>query len=198
MPEDVIAQAFDPFFTTKPVGEGTGLGLSMVYGFVKQSGGHVRIDSKVGQGTSVKLYLPRAVQVAELPALKVDAKQGEEQTVLVVDDNETLRAIMIEVVEELGYRYLEAPDARTAIPMLESSSQPINLLITDVGLPFIDGRQLAQIARLHRPDLKVLFVTGFAANAAVRGEFLAPGMEMLNKPFTLDVLGDKLEALLKS
>ncbi len=198
MPSDVIAHAVDPFFTTKPVGQGTGLGLSMVYGFVKQSGGHVRIDSKVGEGTSVKMYLPRAVQVAELPVdrIKLDALSGNGQTVLVVDDNDTLRAVMIEVVKELGYRYLEAADAHAAIPMLQSS-QPINLLLTDVGLPITNGRQLAEMGRLLRPDLKVLFVTGYAANAAMHGEFLAPDMEMLHKPFTVEALGEKLEALLK-
>jgi PAS domain S-box-containing protein len=199
MPADVIAKAFDPFFTTKPVGQGTGLGLSTIYGFVKQSGGHVRIDSKVGRGSSVKLYLRRATHVAEQPNdfLEPDAPQGQGETVLVVDDNDALRSVMTEVVKELGYRFLEAPDATTAVPILKSA-QPIDLLLTDVGLPIINGRQLAEIARQHRPDLKVLYVTGYASTAAVRREYLAPGMEVLAKPFTLDTLSAKMRALLKS
>jgi CheY-like chemotaxis protein len=199
MPASVIAKAFDPFFTTKPVGQGTGLGLSMIHGFVKQSGGHVRIHSQVGQGSSVKLYLPRAPSKVEQPSdiLHVNTACGQGETVLVVDDNETLRSVMMQVVTDLGYRGLDAPDASAAILLLQSS-QPIELLVTDVGMPKINGRQLAEIARQHRPDLKVLFVTGYAEKATVRGEFLAPGMEMLTKPFTLTALGNKMRVLLEN
>jgi signal transduction histidine kinase/CheY-like chemotaxis protein len=198
MSEEIVAKAFEPFFTTKPTGHGTGLGLSMIYGFVKQSGGHVRIESELGRGSCIKLYLRRAAHDAEQPSeiAKSDAPRGQGQTVLVVDDNETLRSVMTEVVKELGYNSLEAPDAPTAISILKSA-QPIDLFVTDVGLPNMNGRQLAEIALERRPGLKVLFITGYAANAMVREEFLAPGMEMLTKPFSVEALGTKLEALLK-
>jgi PAS domain S-box-containing protein len=199
MPASVIAKAFDPFFTTKPIGQGTGLGLSMTYGFAKQSGGHVRIYSEVGQGTSIKLYLRRAMHDADSRFEIVDAaaQRGDGETILVVDDNENLRAVMMEVIAELGYRGLDASDATAAIQVLKSAQQ-IDLLVTDVGLPKMNGRQLAEVALKHRPGLKVLFVTGYAEKAAVRGEFLAPGMEILTKPFTLDDLGAKMRAILKS
>lgn len=194
----VIAKAFDPFFTTKPIGQGTGLGLSMIYGFVKQSGGHVRIESEEDRGTTVKLYLRRALAAQEttefvsLPALQ----PGQGETILVVEDDATVRLLMTEVLKSLGYRYLEAGDAQAAIPLLASDTQ-IDLLITDVGLPVMNGRQLAEIAREHRPKLKVLFVTGYAHNAMVRGGFLAPGMEMINKPFALDVLSAKVSEMIE-
>ncbi len=199
IPASVIAKVFDPFFTTKPIGQGTGLGLSMVHGFAKQSGGHVRIHSQVGQGSSIKLYLPRAPRDAEQLAEPVveATPRGSGEMILVVDDNDALRSVMTEVVRELGYRHLEAHNADTAIPLL-LSDQPIDLLVTDVGLPNMNGRQLAEIARQHRPGLKVLFVTGYAQNATLRGEFLAPGMEMLTKPFTFSSLGAKIRALIES
>ena len=199
MPESVIARAFDPFFTTKPIGQGTGLGLSMTYGFAKQLGGHLRIYSEVGQGSSVKLYLRRGTRDAEKPGeiLKALTPAGQGETILVVDDNEALRSVMMEVVTELGYRGLDAPDAKVAIEILKSN-QPINLLVTDVGLPNMNGRQLAEIARQQRPALKVLFVTGYAEHAAVRGEFLGSGMEMLTKPITLTAFSTKIQALLTS
>jgi PAS domain S-box-containing protein len=197
MSGEVIAKAFDPFFTTKPIGQGTGLGLSMIYGFVKQSGGHVRIDSEEGRGTSVRLYLRRglndaeAAEIAPVPALQ----RGKGETILVVEDDATVRLLVIEVLNTLGYRYLEAEDAQAAIPFLQADL-PIDLLITDVGLPNMNGRQLAEIAREHRPSLKVLFVTGYAQNALVRGGFLARGMEMISKPFSLDVLGAKVREMI--
>jgi CheY-like chemotaxis protein len=197
MPASVIAKAFDPFFTTKPIGQGTGLGLSMTYGFAKQSGGHVRIYSEVGQGSSVKLYLPRGTREVDQPSEIVTppALQGQGETILIVDDNEALRAVMLLVVTELGYCGLDAPDAKGALEILQLGQQ-IKLLVTDVGLPNMNGRQLAEIAHQQRPDLKVLFVTGYAANAAVRGEFLGPGMEMLTKPFSLTTLGTKIQEML--
>nr|MBA3520854.1 response regulator [Hyphomicrobiales bacterium] len=199
MPAEVIAKAFDPFFTTKPVGQGTGLGLSMIYGYVKQSGGHVRIYSEVGQGTTVKLYLRRALDAEERPRDEPasDAPRGSGETVLVVEDDATVRLLVTEVLEDLGYRYLEAADARTALPLLQSE-RPIDLLVTDVGLPHMNGRQLAEVARQHRPDLKVLFITGYAENAAVRGGFLGPGMEMMTKPFALDALAAKIRDLIET
>jgi PAS domain S-box-containing protein len=178
MPPDVAARAFDPFFTTKPTGLGTGLGLSMIYGFAKQSRGHVRIYSEVGKGTTIKLYLSRAtgdvtdandVRDAEVP-------RGHGERILVVEDDDTVRQLVVDVLREWGYQQLEASDARTAIPILHSKRR-IDLLVTDVGLPYVNGRQLAEMARETRPDLKVLFVTGYAENVAS----LSPWMRLRPK-----------------
>jgi len=198
MSPEIIAKAFDPFFTTKPIGQGTGLGLSMIYGFIKQSGGYVRIESEEGRGTHVKLYLRRALATEEAvtPALPAPPQLGQGETILVVEDDATVRLLMTEVLDTLGYRYLEAADAQSAIPLLAGNA-PIDLLITDVGLPNMNGRQLAEIAREYRPALKVLFVTGYAQNATLRGGFLAPGMEMINKPFALDVLSAKISEMIE-
>ncbi len=198
MPATVVAKAFDPFFTTKPIGEGTGLGLSMIYGFVRQSGGHVRIHSTVGQGTTVKLFLRRA-DVPTVAAAEDEAEipRGQGETVLIVEDEEAVRLVVAEVLEELGYRRLEAADGMKALPILQSA-QRIDLLVTDVGLPNINGRQLAEMARAVRPELKILFVTGYAEKAALRSGFLAPGMDILMKPFTLDALGTKVREMLKA
>jgi PAS domain S-box-containing protein len=197
MSADVVAKAVDPFFTTKPAGQGTGLGLSMVYGFAKQSRGHLRIYSELGQGTSVRLYLPRALQdavVLKAPAIETPRGQGE--TILVVEDDVTVRLIISAVLEELGYEVLAASDARPAIPLLQSDRR-IDLMVSDVVLPHINGRKLAEIARAARPDLKVLFVTGYAEHATFRGDFLEAGMDMLTKPFALDALGAKVRAMIE-
>ncbi len=197
MTADVIEMAFEPFFTTKPSGAGTGLGLSMVHGFVKQSGGDVAIESSEGYGATIKLYLPSAPQdaAADEQRAKGHALEGEGEVVLVVDDNRHVRMLVMDVLEELGYTAKEAHDAISAIPHLESR-QPIDLLITDVGLPGLNGRQLADIARQHRPGLRVLFLTGYAADASVRSEFLAQGMDLMTKPFKLDALGAKIKDML--
>ena len=197
MAPDVVAKAIEPFFTTKAVGEGTGLGLSMVYGFAKQSRGHLRIYSEVGHGTTIKLYLPRALQ--EAVVLKKRAKEaprGQGETILVVEDDATVRLILADVLKELGYEVLLASDARPAIPILQSDRR-IDLMLSDVMLPHVNGRKLAEIARASRPDLKVLFVTGYAENATFRGDFLDPGMDMLTKPFDLDALGAKVRAMIE-
>ena len=197
MPVDVVARAIDPFFTTKPVGEGTGLGLSMVYGFAKQTRGHLRIYSEVGHGTTIKLYLPRGLQDAvDLEKPVEEAPRGQGETILVVEDDATVRLILADVLAELGYDVLLASDARPAIPILQSNRR-IDLMMSDVVLPHINGRKLAEIARASRPDLKVLFVTGYAENAAIRGDFLDPGMDMLTKPFALDALGAKVRAMIE-
>ena len=194
----VLAKVFEPFFTTKPIGQGTGLGLSGIYGFTKQSGGHVRIHSRPGQGTTVRLFLPRdlAMPEAVTPLPAPDIPHGEGETVLVVEDDAAVRMIVLDELAELGYQTLEAIDGPTALPMLQSSRK-IDLLLTDVGLPGMNGRQIAEIARQHRPGLRVLFMTGYAEKAAARAKFLAPGMEMISKPFTMDALAARIGGILR-
>ncbi|MGJ7494098.1 PAS domain S-box protein [Variovorax sp. RT4R15] len=199
MPPDVLAKAFDPFFTTKPIGQGTGLGLSMVYGFVQQSLGHVRIQSEVGQGTTVTLYLPRAGNQDasdSVVAAAVALPQGSGEVVLVVEDDPGVRLLVLDVLEDLGYRTLQAADGAAAVPILQSG-QRIDLLVSDVGLPGINGRQLAEIARQHRPGLDVLFMTGYAEHATTRAEFLAPGMQMIAKPFAIDDFAHMVEQIVR-
>ncbi len=199
MEPEVIARAFDPFFTTKPLGEGTGLGLSMVYGFVRQTGGQVRIYSEVGAGTTMCLYLPRYVGAdvaADSPEMLHAGSAGEGETVLVIDDEATIRMVIVEVLEENGYRALEAADGASGLKILQSDVR-IDLLVTDVGLPGgLNGRQVADAARLLRPQLKVLFVTGYAENAALGDGRLEAGMEIVTKPFVAANLGDKIRELI--
>ncbi|MGB3122439.1 MAG: ATP-binding protein [Pseudomonas sp.] len=199
IPENLMDRVFDPFFTTKPIGQGTGLGLSMIYGFARQSHGHVTIHSQVGRGTTVSLFLPRFIgemQVEALanPALLPFANAGE--TVLIVEDDPAVRVLVSAVLKELGYNFVEAGDANTAVPIIESE-QRIDLLISDVGLPGMNGRQLAEIGRQIRPGLKVLFITGYAEHAAVRGGFLDPGMQLITKPFTFDLLTAKVREMIR-
>jgi signal transduction histidine kinase len=200
MTADVIERAFDPFFTTKPVGQGTGLGLSMVYGFVRQSGGQVRIYSELGKGTTMRLYLSRYAGAVEGGADADSAscvEQGDGETVLVVDDEPTLVMLITDVLEEQGYKVLSAKTGAAALGPLQSGL-PIDLLVTDVGLPGgMNGRQLAEAARELRPELKVLFVTGFAENAAVGQGRLDPGMDLLSKPFEIATLAAKVRALIE-
>ncbi|NWD56410.1 response regulator [Pseudomonas veronii] len=200
IPESLMGRVFDPFFTTKPIGQGTGLGLSMIYGFARQSGGHVTIHSEVGKGTTVSLFLPRFVGemvVAEAanPARLPFANAGE--TVLIVEDDPAVRVLVSAVLKELGYAFVEAGDANTALPIIESD-QRIDLMISDVGLPGMNGRQLAEIGRQIRPELKVLFITGYAEHAAVRGGFLDPGMQLITKPFTFDLLTAKVREMIRA
>ena len=203
MSPDVIAKAFDPFFTTKPLGQGTGLGLSMLYGFVKQSNGHVRIYSEPGRGTTFKLYLPRereaAGEDAEPEAAEAGlAKADAGETVLVVEDEPTVRLLVTETLQELGYRALEAHDGPAGLALLQSSAR-VDLLVTDVGLPGLNGRQLADAARLIRPGLRVLFMTGYAHNAAVgQGAALEAGMEIISKPFALDALAARIRGIIQA
>ncbi len=194
-----LERVFDPFFTTKPIGQGTGLGLSMVYGFARQSNGHVRIYSEVGQGTMVCLYLPRHlgqedVEEAETP---VDAPRlGAGKTVLVVDDEPTVRMLVVDALAELGHDCLEAPDGATGLKVLQSQAR-VDLLITDVGLPGgLNGRQVADGARALRPDLKVLFITGYAENAVLNHGHIEPGMEVLTKPFAIGDLTARIDRML--
>ena len=200
MAPEVVTRAFEPFFTTKPLGQGTGLGLSMVYGFAKQSEGHLKIYSELGQGTTIKVYLPRhrgiAVE-AEHPAFSAaPPRTGSGETILVVEDEPVVRDLIIEVLGDLGYRALEAADGPSGLKILQSREQ-IDLVVTDVGLPGLNGRQLADHARETRPDLKVLFITGYAENATLAAGFLDPGMEMITKPFAVEAFATKVKTMIR-
>ncbi|MET0536121.1 MAG: PAS domain-containing protein [Steroidobacter sp.] len=200
MPPDVVSRAFDPFFTTKPIGQGTGLGLSMIYGFTRQSGGYARIQSEVDRGTTVKLYLPRyhgeaeATQddATETMELLLDARQ---EVVLVVEDEQVVRDLVVDLLAEMGYRPLQAVDGPSGLAILQSDVR-IDLLISDVGLPGFNGRQLVDAACVQRPELKVLFITGYAHDAAVSNDLLAPGMQMITKPFALDALATRIREMI--
>ncbi len=196
MGPDVLDKVYEPFFTTKPIGQGTGLGLSMVYGFAQQSGGQVRIHSSEGDGTTVKIFLPAAegaVTQERQAAPAVPAGRG--QNVLLVEDDASVRLLVRDLLDELGYHAVEVPEAGAAIEIL-SSDASLDLMISDVGLPGMNGRQLAEIARQHRPDLPILFITGYAENAAIRAGFLGTNMSMVTKPFAVDALARKIEELL--
>jgi PAS domain S-box-containing protein len=200
MTPEVIAKAFDPFYTTKPMGEGTGLGLSMIYGFARQSGGQVRLYSEVGQGTTMCIYLPRhtgdAVEDDEAAAPSTPSVGGNGEVVLVIDDEPTIRMLIAEVLAESGYAVIEAPDGTAGMRVLESNAR-IDLLITDVGLPGgLNGRQVADAARVNRPDLKVLFITGYAENAVIGRGRLDNGMFLLTKPFQMEILADRIREIL--
>ena len=201
MSPEVIARAFEPFYTTKPLGQGTGLGLSMIYGFARQSGGQVRIYSELGRGTTMRVYLPRyhggaADQVpTDTPAATAPGSAGE--TVLIVDDEPTVRMLVTEVLEDLGYTAIETADGPAALKVLQSNTR-VDLLVTDVGLPGgMNGRQVADAARAIRPKLKVLFITGYAENAVIGNGHLDPGMHVLTKPFTIDLLGTRIRQLIE-
>ncbi len=195
MPEEVLEKVFEPFHTTKEIGQGTRLGLSQVYGFAKQSGGHVKIYSEMGQGTCVKLYLPRHYGVGA--DVKPDPKSPPArtrygETVLIVEDDPDVRSYTSEIVADLGYKVLNAPDGLTALQVLAAHPE-LRLLFTDVGLPGgMNGRQLADEAVRRRPGMKVLFTTGYARNAIVHQGRLDPGVEVVFKPFTYTDLAAKL------
>lgn len=195
----VIARAFDPFFTTKPIGEGTGLGLSMVYGFVRQSGGQVRILSEVGSGSTLILYFPRHLgkePEANALAKQIAARAGSGEVVLVIDDEPTVRMLIVTVLEDAGYTAIESSDGAGGLRILQSDAK-IDLLITDVGLPGgMNGRQVADAGRALRPHLKVLFITGYAENAVVGDGQLTHGMQVLTKPFSLDALAKKIRSMI--
>jgi CheY-like chemotaxis protein len=200
MTKETIGRIFEPFFTTKPLGQGTGLGLSMIYGFVRQSNGQIRVDSEPGQGTTMCLYLPRhhgdaaSAEAAETGAVGMEGGFGE--TVLVVDDEPTVRLLMVDLLQDAGYRVLEAPDGPAGLKILQSDTR-VDLLLTDVGLPGgMNGRQVADAGRVVRPDLKVLFITGYAENAVIGNGQLAPGMQVITKPFAMEALANKVRDML--
>ncbi|MGM3422336.1 PAS domain-containing hybrid sensor histidine kinase/response regulator [Pseudomonas oryzihabitans] len=200
IPPEVAARVFEPFFTTKPIGQGTGLGLSMIYGFARQSGGQVRLYSEVGQGTTLCIYLPRYLgeaPAAEGLATRLDvAGTSQGETVLIVDDEPTVRMLVMDILEDLGYAVLEAADSLTGLKILQSDVH-LDLLITDVGLPGgMNGRQMADAGRQSRPGLKTLFITGYAENAAIGNGHLDPGMEILTKPFAVDALAARVREMM--
>ena len=202
MTREVMDKAFDPFFTTKPLGQGTGLGLSMIYGFVRQSGGQVRIYSELGQGTTMCLYLPRhygpSDEAESTPDLSTAPRAEQGETVLIVDDEPTVRMLVTEVLEDLGYTAIEAADGPAGLKVLQSDVR-IDLLVTDVGLPGgMNGRQVADAGRALRPELKVLFITGYAENAVLGHGHLEPGMQVLTKPFVMEVLASRIKELIAS
>jgi signal transduction histidine kinase len=198
MSRGVQEKAFDPFFTTKEPGQGTGLGLSQVYGFVKQSGGHVKIYSEVGEGTTIKIYLPRAyvtssaARESELPV--VGSLGGE--TILVVEDEADVRAYLVETLRDLNYRVREAPDGLTALALLDSEPFRLDLLLTDIVMPGMNGRQLADLMHRRQPELKVLFITGYSRNAIVHQGRLDAGVSLLQKPLSRAMLASKIREIL--
>nr|WP_183611894.1 PAS domain-containing protein [Novosphingobium hassiacum] len=201
MSAETIERAFDPFFTTKPLGEGTGLGLSMIYGFARQSGGQVRIYSEVGHGTTICLYLPRSDKSVEAEPEHRLASLNDVSTaggrVLIVDDEPAVRAVVADVLVDLGYECIEAGDGPAGLSILESDMR-IDLLVSDVGLPKgMNGRQLADAARVTRPDLKILFITGYAENAVIGNGLLDRGMHVLTKPFSVDALASRIREMIE-
>ncbi|WP_066800019.1 hybrid sensor histidine kinase/response regulator [Sphingomonas soli] len=200
MDADTIAKAFEPFFTTKPIGQGTGLGLSMIYGFARQSDGYAKIYSEMGKGTTFKLYLPRfrgqAESDEEVPQLSEAHATDAGEVVLVVEDEPVVRGLIVETLSELGYRAIEAGDGPKGVEILRSKKR-IDLLITDIGLPGLNGRQVADAGRAVRPELKVLFMTGYAENAALASGFLEPGMTMITKPFAMEALATRIRTIIE-
>ena len=196
MDAPTLEKVFDPFFTTKPIGQGTGLGLSMVYGFAKQSNGQVRIHSSPGNGTSVKIFLPVAEEGVRTQDSGAAADhRGDGETVLLVEDDPSVRLLVREVLAELGYTALEAAEAQSALRLL-ASGRTFDLMISDVGLPGMNGRQLAEVVRQQLPDLPILFVTGYAENATLRSGFLGQNMQMITKPFQIEQLSAKIKEML--
>jgi signal transduction histidine kinase len=200
IPKNIADLIFDPFFTTKPIGQGTGLGLSMIHGFVRQSGGQIRVYSEVGQGTTMCLYLPRYVGEPSDDEQRISAdipELGAGETVLVIDDEPTVRMLIVDVLEEAGYSALEAEDGPSGLKLMQAGTR-VALLITDVGLPGgMNGRQVADAARELQPGLKVLFITGFAENAAISGRHLEPGMAVMTKPFVMAELANKITEMIE-
>ncbi len=198
MSEEALAHAFEPFFTTKPEGRGTGLGLAQVHGFVKQSGGHIKLYSERGQGTTVKIYLPRHLH-SEPGSARVDDAEPRGQPVrarvLIVEDDEDVRSYGADALETLGYTVFQAAESRTALRILDEHPD-IELLFTDIGLPDLNGRKLAEEARRRAPEIKVLFTTGYARNAIVHNGVLDSGVDLLGKPFTTEALGRKIAQVL--
>ena len=199
IPPDIIEQVFEPFFTTKPEGQGTGLGLSMVYGFVKQSGGHIKIYSEPDHGTTVRVYLPRARALEDVETdIETGPATGGAETVLVAEDDEEVRGTVVDMLSDLGYRVLKAKDAQSALAIIESGV-PIDLLFTDVVMPGpLRSRELARKAQERLPGVAVLFTSGYTENAIVHGGRLDEGIELLSKPYTREALARKIRHVLRN
>jgi len=194
-----LSRAFEPFFTTKPAGHGTGLGLSQVFGFVKQSGGHVNLYSEVGQGTTIKMYFPRAYRAVEKATQEKHAEviQGNGQHILVVEDDADVRKFVSETLRDLNYRVAATESAEAALEYF-SNHDPVDAIITDVIMPGMNGRQLADAIGAVSPEAKVIFMTGYSRNAIVHHGRLDPGVVLLQKPFTREELSSRLHSLLTS
>jgi signal transduction histidine kinase/CheY-like chemotaxis protein len=200
MPREIADKATEPFFTTKPAGEGTGLGLSQVYGFIKQSGGHLRIYSETGEGTTVRMYLPRCLASApELapaaPSPAEGTQHGSGETILVVEDDPNVRAYVVEALSGVGYRVVEAGDAEAALTVFASNVE-VQLMLTDVVMPGMNGRALADVVRQSHPAVKTLFMTGYSRNAIVHQGRLDPGVSLIQKPFSQASLAARIRSLL--
>jgi CheY-like chemotaxis protein len=200
MSKETIGRIFEPFFTTKPLGQGTGLGLSMIYGFVRQSNGHIRVYSEPGHGTTMTVYLPRhhgeAIDGDPSHAGMKGFESGYGETILVVDDDPTVRLLMVDALQDAGYGVVEASDGPGGLKVLQSEAR-IDLLLTDVGLPGgMNGRQVADAGRALRPGLKVLFMTGYAENAVLGNGHLDPGMQVITKPFGIDALANRVRDMI--
>jgi CheY-like chemotaxis protein/anti-sigma regulatory factor (Ser/Thr protein kinase) len=198
MTPEVLNRAFEPFFTTKDAGQGTGLGLSQVYGFVKQSGGHVNIYSERGHGTTVRIYLPRQIVSAEeiepAPPLTGGSTSGE--CVLLVEDDDDVRDYLSETLRDCGFQVIATPNGEKALEVMDGHDRKIDLLLTDVVMPGMNGRKVAEAAATRRPGMKVLFMTGYSRNAIVHHGRLDPGVELVQKPITGDHLAAKIRAML--
>jgi CheY-like chemotaxis protein len=199
MPKEVLSRVFEPFFTTKDVGKGTGLGLSQVYGFVKQSGGHIKVYSEEGEGTTVKLYMPRLLagdEPEEEPGGQAVEVGSHEETILVVEDDDDVRGFTVQILREAGYRVIEAHDGPSALRLLERQEQPVDLLFTDVVMPGMSGRELALEAERRQLAQRTLYTSGYTRDAIVHGGRLDPGVEMIAKPFTYQALSQKVRDML--
>jgi CheY-like chemotaxis protein len=196
---EIKDRIFDPFFTTKPPGKGTGLGLSQVYGFVRQSGGHIKVYSEPGHGTTMKVYLPRQLgdeAPEERPSFETPAPQGSRgETIMVVEDDDSVRRLAVDMLVELGYRVVAFSNAASALRHF-SEDGPVDMLFTDVVMPEMNGRQLVDAARELRPELKVLFATGYTQNAIVHGGVLDRGVDLMVKPYPIDKLAKKIREML--
>jgi CheY-like chemotaxis protein len=199
MSKEVLERVFEPFFTTKEAGQGTGLGLAQVYGFVKQSGGHVEIESEPGKGTTVRMFLPRLAgkapveQAPERPAFLLDSAP----TILLVEDDHDVRAYVVEILRDMHFQVLEAHDADSALGLLERNDVRLDLLLTDVVLPGLNGSQLAQEIKRRQPDVRVLFMSGYAPDAIVQLGQVEPGAELIQKPVTQQMLAQRIRAVLE-
>ncbi len=199
MSKDILERVFEPFFTTKVAGQGTGLGLSQVYGFVKQSSGHIQIESEPGEGTTVKIYLPRLLgEIGDDQTPESEVAADVAQTILLVEDDHDVRAYVVEILRELHYRVLEAHDADSALGIVDRNDVQVDLLLTDVVLPGMNGRQLAEALNMRQPGIRVLFMSGYSRDAIVHEGRLDPGVELMQKPLTQDVLEEKIRAILDS